>query len=114
MCCAQGGRALYKQTSLTVDGLRARDHEERRLRYARQHQLRLIDGLLNELELLNLAGESEVPGQLSRRATGVIMSADTHSLVMRSDRAIPIAAWIAALFEVQDTLMIPSEGCAGE
>ena len=80
----------------------------RRSQYARRHRIRLIDRLLNELELLNLAGESEVPGQLSRRATGVIMSADTHSLVMPPDRAIPIAAWMAALFEVQDTLMVPS------
>jgi hypothetical protein len=100
---------LYRQTSLAVDGLRARDHEERRFRYARRHQIRLIDGLLNELELLNLAGESEVPGQLSRRATGVIMSADTHSLIMPPNRAIPISEWMAALFEVQDTLMIPIE-----
>lgn len=81
----------------------------RRLQYARRHRIRLIDGLLNELELLNLAGESEVPGQLSRRATGVIMSADIHSLVIRPDRPIPIAAWMAALFEVQDTLMVSPE-----
>ena len=75
--------------------------------------MRFIDELLNELELLNLAGESEIPGQLSRRAAGVIMSADTHSLVMPCDRAIPIAALMAALFEVQDTLMVPSEDRVG-
>lgn len=86
----------------------------RRSQYARRHRIRLIDRLLNELELLNLAGESEVPGQLSRRATGVIMSADTHSLVMPPDRAIPIAAWMAALFEVQDTLMVSREDRAGD
>ncbi len=91
-----------------------RDHAERRFRYARRHQIRLIDGLLNELELLNLAGESEVPGQLSRRATGVIMSADPHSLVMPPNRGIPIADWMAALFEVQDLLMVGSENPAGD
>jgi len=91
-----------------------RDHAERRFRYARRHQIRLIDGLLNELELLNLAGESEVPGQLSRRATGVIMSADTHSLVMPPHLAMPIADWMAALFEVQYSLMVGSEARTGD
>ena len=86
----------------------------RRFRYARRHQIRLIDALLNELELLNLAGESEIPEQLSRRATGVIMTADTHSLVMPPNRAIPIADWMAALFEVQDTLMVAGGGGAGD
>jgi len=76
--------------------------------------MRLIDNLLDELELLNLAGESEVPGQLSRRASGIIMSADTHSLVMTPNRAIPISAWMAALFEVQNTLMAPGEDLAGD
>ncbi len=85
------------------------------MRYARRRQIGLIDGLLNELELLNLAGKSEVPGQLSRRATRLIMSGDTHSMAMPPDRAVSIADWMAALFEVQDTLMIPSpnETCAG-
>ncbi|MGD1032880.1 MAG: hypothetical protein ABR977_00415 [Candidatus Dormibacteria bacterium] len=92
-----------------MDGLRARDHQVRRLQYARRHRIRLIDGLLNELELLNVAGESEVPGQLSERACAVITSADTHSLVMPPDHAIPIADWMTALFEVQDTLMVSLE-----
>lgn len=86
----------------------------RRSRYARRHQIRVIDEIINELELLNLAGEFEVPGQLSRRATGVIMSADTSSLRMPPNRAIPIATWMAALFEVQDTLMVSGGDCVGD
>ena len=109
----QGGWPLYSDTSLTVDSLRAQDHQGRRFRDARRHQIRLIDGLLNELELLNLAGELEVPGQLSRRATGVIMGVEADSLVIPPDRAIPIATWMAALFEVQDALMVsPEDGAA--
>jgi hypothetical protein len=42
------------------------------------------------------------------------MTADTHSLVMPPNRAIPIADWMAALFEVQDTLMVAGGGGAGD
>jgi hypothetical protein len=89
----------------------SRDHGEGR--YARRRQIGLIDELLNELELLNLAGESEVPDQLSRRTARLIMSADTPSMAMPPDRAVSIADWMAALFEVQDTLMIPRPGETG-
>ncbi len=62
--------------------------------------------------MLNLAGESEVPGQLSRRATGVIMGVDADSVVIPPDRSIPIATWMEALFEVQDALMVSEDGAA--
>jgi hypothetical protein len=89
------------------------DHDARRDRYARRHQIRLIDQILNEFELLNLAQASVVPGDLARRASGFIAAAGTQSLTLPSDRAIPIADWVTALFEVQDTLMAPVEGCPG-
>jgi hypothetical protein len=86
----------------------ALEHEDLRLRHARRSRIRLIDQVINELELLNLAHESVVPVELARRATGFILSSATHSLVLPPERAIPVADWMAALFEVQDTLMVPS------
>jgi hypothetical protein len=101
-------RPLFNQTSLTVDGLRVQDHEERRIRYARRNRLRSIDRVLNELELLNLAEDAVVPSDLARRASGFINAAP-HSLMTASDRAIPIGDWMTALLEVQDTLMVADE-----
>jgi len=66
------------------------------------------------LETLNLAGESQVAGQLGRRTTGFSMSAATHSRVTSPGHAIPIAGRMAALLELQDTLTVPSENSAGD
>jgi hypothetical protein len=99
---------LFDQTSLTVGDLRTQDHNARRMRYARRHRIRLIDQVINEFELLNLAGVSVVPGELTRRATGFISGDAAGARVMPDDRAVPIADWVSALFEVQDALMLPS------
>jgi hypothetical protein len=106
-CFAQGREALFDQTSLTVEDLRTQDHDARRTRYARRHQIRLIDQVINEFELLNLAGVSVVPGELTRRANGLITGDVAGARVMPEDIAVPIADWVSALFEVQDALMIP-------
>lgn len=106
-CFAQGREALFDQTSLTVEDLRTQDHDARRTRYARRHRIRLIDQVINEFELLNLAGVSVVPGELTRRANGLITGDAARARVMPEDIAVPIADWVSALFEVQDALMIP-------
>ena len=49
-----------------------------------------------------------VPGDLAQRASDFINAAP-HSLVTTSGRAIPIAAWMTALFDAQDMLMVPDE-----
>jgi len=87
--------------------LRTQDHDARRTRYARRHRIRLIDQVINEFELLNLAGVSVVPGELTRRANGLISGDAAGARVMPGDRAVPIADWVSALFEVQDALMLP-------
>ena len=107
-CFALRREALFDQTSLIVGALKTQDHDARRLRYARRHRIRLIDQVINEFELLNLAGVSVVPGELSRRASCFI-SGDGGARVMPHDRGVPIAEWVSALFEVQDALMIPGE-----
>ena len=106
---AQGREALFDQTSGTVEELRTQDHDARRTRYARRHRIRLIDQVINEFELLNLAGVSVVPGELPRRATGLISGDPAGARVMPGDRAVPIADWVSALFEVQDALMLPAQ-----
>ena len=108
-CFAQGREALFDQTSLTVGDLRTQDRDARRMRYARRHRIRLIDQVINEFELLNLAGVSVVPGELTRRATGFISGDAAGARVMPDDRAVPIADWVSALFQVQDALMLPGQ-----
>ena len=52
---------------------------------------------------------SAVPGELTRRANGLITGEAANARVMPDGRAVPIADWVSALFEVQDALMLPSE-----
>jgi len=47
----------------------------------------------------NLAGVSVVPGELTRRANGLIRSDLVGARVMPDDRVVPIADWVSALFE---------------
>jgi len=49
---------------------------------------------------------SVVPGDLSRRASGLI-TGHAGARPMPDDRGVPIAEWVSALFEVQDALMLP-------
>jgi hypothetical protein len=99
---------VIRETCIEISDLKQRAHAQYRTRYARRNMIRLIDQLINEFEMLNLAEEVAVPGHLRHRAVRVI--ADTaHPLAQRTPEEIPIADWMEALYDLQDTLMLPGE-----
>ncbi len=57
---------MIEQTSVQISALRERWHAERELRYARRNRIRHIDRLLDELEMLNIAEETQLPIELRR------------------------------------------------
>jgi len=97
-----------QDTCLTISVLQERAEAERDARYARRRKIRAIDQLIGEFEMLNLAEEVDVPGELRHRASRFIVDA-SHPLVRRPVHEIPIADWMEALYDLQDTLMLPSE-----
>ncbi len=97
-----------QDTCLTISVLQERAEAERDARYARRRKIRAIDQLIDEFEMLNLAEEVDVPGELRHRASRFIVDA-SHPLVRRPVHEIPIADWMEALYDLQDTLMLPSE-----
>jgi hypothetical protein len=99
---------LIQDTCLTISVLQERAEAERDARYARRNKIRAIDQLIDEFEMLNLADEVDVPGELMHRATRFIVDA-SHPLIKRPSDEIPIADWMEALYDLQDTLMLPSE-----
>ena len=99
---------LIQDTCLTISALKERAVAERDARYARRRKIRAIDQLIEEFEMLNLAEEVTVPGELRYRASRFIVDA-AHPLVKRSGAEIPIADWMEALYDLQDTLMLPGE-----
>jgi hypothetical protein len=104
----EGETVLIQQTCLTISDLEVRAEAEKEARTARRNRIRALDRLIDEFEMLNLADEVEVPGELRLRAIRVMLSA-AHPLARRPATEIAIADWMDALYDLQDTLMLPCE-----
>src|SRR2546429_9731212 len=63
-----GSGRMIEETSVQISTLRERWQAERELRYARRNRIRHIDQLLDELEMLNIAEETQLPAELAVRA----------------------------------------------
>lgn len=97
---------VIESTCQRIDQLEEQHDAERRQRYARRNRIRFIDDLLNEFELLNLAEEHDIPVDLTGRAHRVVVE-EMHPISSRSPVELRIADWMEALYDVQDTLMLP-------
>ncbi len=104
---------MIQDTCLEIDGLRERSRIERERRYARRNRIRFIDGLLNELEMLNIAEEDAMPVDLVVRIHE-LMTEVSHPLAQKPVEALGIAESMEALYELQDGLMITLEGVEDE
>jgi hypothetical protein len=91
---------------MTISELEERAAADRQLRYARRNKIRYIDELINEFEMLNLAEEPEVPRELEVRVVRLIRT-ESHPLATKANEEVRIADWMEALYDVQDTLMLP-------
>jgi hypothetical protein len=100
---------MIDRTVVQIEQLDEHHRRERKRRHARRNRLRYIDRLLNQFELLNLAGRSDVPDALSGRAARLVTE-EEHPLVRRPHREVAITEWMDALYDLQDPLMLPGEG----
>lgn len=99
---------VIQGTCLEIGELEGRWQAEREARDARRHKIRQIDELIEEFERLNLADEAEIPIELHGRAVRLVR-AEAHRVQERERPALSVAEWMDALYDVQDTLMIPME-----
>lgn len=100
---------MIQETCSVITELGERATAETRARYARRNKIRYIDDLINEFEQLNLAEEPEVPVELHIRAVRLIEH-EAHPLASREDPdEVRVVDWMEALYDVQDTLMVPFE-----
>jgi hypothetical protein len=100
---------MIEQTSVQISALRDRWHAERELRYARRNRIRHIDGLLDELEMLNIAEETQLPSDLAVRVQRLAAEMD-HPLGNRALEDLTIAESMDALYDLQDGLMLTLDG----
>ena len=100
---------MIEQTSVQISARRERWQAERELRYARRNRIRHIDRLLDELEMLNIAEETQLPTDLAFRVQRLAAEMD-HPLGTRALEDISIGESMDALYDLQDGLMLTLEG----
>src|SRR5438105_14510767 len=108
-----GGGRMIEETSVQISSLRERWQAERELRYARRNRIRHIDRLLDELEMLNIAEETQLPSELALRVQRLAGEMD-HPLGIRAPEDLTIAESMDALYDLQDGLMLTLEGVVDE
>jgi hypothetical protein len=97
---------IIEGTCLEIGELEVRWQAQRVAREARRRRIHEIDDLIEEFERLNLADEPEIPRELRWRAEQLARG-EEHRILVRDTASI--AEWMDALYDVQDTLMIPIE-----
>jgi hypothetical protein len=113
MARTAGGGRMIEQTSVQISALRERWHAERELRYARRNRIRHMDKLLDELEMLNIAEETQLPTDLAIRVQRLAAEME-HPLASRALEDLGIAESMDALYDLQDGLMLTLEGVEDE
>ena len=96
---------MIRETCVQIDELAEQHERARQQRYARRNRIHLIDELLNEFEMLNLAEEPIIPGELQARVRRLVLE-EQHPVAERPPADVRILDWMDALYDVQDTLML--------
>ena len=104
-----GSGRMIEQTSVQISAQRERWQAERELRYARRNRIRHIDRLLDELEMLNIAEETQLPADLAFRVQRLAAEME-HPLGNRAPEDISMGESMDALYDLQDGLMLTLEG----
>ena len=94
---------MIKQASRAIEHVTSREQRVQRAKYARRNKMRYIDGLLNELEMLNLADQRQVPPVLLVAINKVVEESPVVSWPRA--RAASVMEAMDALYEIQDRLM---------
>ncbi|OLB98585.1 MAG: hypothetical protein AUI15_10325 [Actinobacteria bacterium 13_2_20CM_2_66_6] len=98
------GMPMIKQASRAIEHMTARERRIQRAKYARRNKMRYIDKLLNELEMLNLADQRQMPPVLSVAINKVIEESPEVTVLAQAKPASVMEA-MDALYEIQDSLM---------
>lgn len=95
---------MIKQASRAIEHMTAKERRIQRAKYARRNKMHLIDKLLNELEMLNLADQRSMPPVLSVAINKVIEESPEVTVLAQAKPASVMEA-MDALYEIQDSLM---------
>ena len=82
---------MIKQASRAIEHMTARERRIQRAKYARRNKMHYIDKLLNELEMLNLADQRQMPPVLSTAVNKVIEESPEVTVLAQAKPASVIA-----------------------
>jgi len=96
---------MIEEACVAIDVVSERDRRLREQKYARRNKMRYIDRLLNELVMLNLADQREVPTQLAVAVDKLVQETDVDAKTPEVERLGTVTAAMDVLYEIQDSLM---------
>lgn len=99
---------MIREACAAIERGEERDRRARAVKYGRRNRIRYIDGLLNELELLNLADQREVPERLAQELDRIIAESEALEIA-RQPRPENVIEAMDVLYGIQDGLMFNDE-----
>jgi hypothetical protein len=95
---------MLQEACVAIDQVSERDRRAREAKYARRNKMRYIDQLLNELEMLNLAEQREMPQALSVAVDQLRVDSDIEA-ILEMPKPDSVIEAMDVLYEIQDSLM---------
>ena len=100
---------MIEEACVAIEDIEERERRAREIKYGRRNRIRYIDRLLNELEMLNLADETQVPERLATELGRLIADSAVVALVQQA-RPESVTEAMDVLYEIQDSLMFNEQG----
>jgi hypothetical protein len=95
---------MIEEACVAIEDIEERERRAREIKYGRRNRIRYIDRLLNELEMLNLADETQVPERLATELGRLMADSAVVALVQQAQPESVTEA-MDVLYEIQDSLM---------
>jgi hypothetical protein len=96
---------MIEEACVAIETVSEHERRLREAKYARRNKMRYIDRLLNELEMLNLADQREVPAQLRIALNRLLQECDVIASPGEPPAPGTVVAAMDVLYEIQDSLM---------
>ena len=99
---------MIERASFAIGQLTEHERRQRQRKYFRRNRMHYIDKLLNELEMLNLADQNNLPQTLSVAVDRLVEESAVESVAEKKPETVVAA--MDVLYEIQDTLMFNEDG----
>jgi len=100
---------MIEEACVAIEHIEERERRAREVKYGRRNKIRYIDRLLNELEMLNLADQTQMPEGLASELDRLMADSAVVDLVTQA-RPESVTEAMDVLYEIQDSLMFNEQG----